>query len=207
MVELPDFSIMGLLVFFIKYFIYNFPFKSFLCFFWFLIGCAIKQNIEQLWREHFVLEEDMLEINATCLTPEIVLKASGHVDRFSDYIVRDKKTNAGFRADKLLIEFLEKLIDKTKAPEKVLELKQILNHAETYSKSEMAAVFKKLNVRSPDTGNELTDPEDFNLMFGTQIGPSGVSQGFLRPETAQGIFVNFQVFNPDFFLIKILNDK
>lgn len=127
------------------------------------------------------------------MTPEIVLKASGHVDRFSDYIVRDKKTNAGFRADKLLIEFLEKLIDKTKAPEKIHELKQILNHAETYSKTEMAEVLKKLNVRSPDTGNELTDPEDFNLMFGTQIGPTGVFPGFLRPETAQGIFVNFQV--------------
>lgn len=144
------------------------------------IGTAIKNNIEQTWRDHFVLEEDMLEINATCLTPEVVLKASGHVDRFSDYIVKDKKTNAGFRADKLLIEFIEKQLEKQKNADKIKELKQIMNHAETYSKAEMSEVFKKLNIKSPDTGNELSEPEDFNLMFGTQIGPSGNAQAFFK---------------------------
>ena len=51
-----------------------------------------------------------------------------------------------------------------------------------------------LKVKSPDTGNELSKPIPFNLMFQTQIGPSGenVARGYLRPETAQGIFVNFK---------------
>jgi len=46
--------------------------------------------------------------------------------------------------------------------------------------------------QAPETGNDLTDPFPFNLMFATSIGPSGTQQGFLRPETAQGIFVNFR---------------
>merc|ERR1719471_1334245 len=53
-------------------------------------------------------------------------------------------------------------------------------------------VFKKYDVKAPDTGNNLTDPEPFNLMFPTPIGPSGVIQGYLRPETAQGIFLNYK---------------
>ena len=81
---------------------------------------------------------------------------------------------------------------KKLTPEQIQEYKVIMNHAETYNKIEMKEVFKKLDIKSPDTGNDLSDPEEFNLMFGTQIGPSGNCPGFLRPETAQGIFVNFQ---------------
>jgi len=51
---------------------------------------------------------------------------------------------------------------------------------------------RRFNMKSPTTGNDLTDPIEFNLMFGTQIGPTGLIKGFLRPETAQGIFVNFK---------------
>ena len=61
-------------------------------------------NIIQLWREHFILEEDMLEISCTNITPESVLKASGHVDRFTDLMVKDKVNGNAYRADKLLIE-------------------------------------------------------------------------------------------------------
>jgi hypothetical protein len=49
-----------------------------------------------------------------------------------------------------------------------------------------------LPLQAPETGNDLTEPFPFNLMFATSIGPSGNMQGFLRPETAQGIFVNFR---------------
>lgn len=55
----------------------------------------------------------------------------------------------------------------------------------------MAAIFKRLQIKSPETGNELSDPEPFNLMFKTEIGPSTNFVGYLRPETAQGMFVNF----------------
>jgi glycyl-tRNA synthetase len=55
----------------------------------------------------------------------------------------------------------------------------------------MTQIFQKLQIKSPDTGNELSAPEPFNLMFKTEIGPSTNLVGYLRPETAQGMFVNF----------------
>ena len=51
---------------------------------------------------------------------------------------------------------------------------------------------RKFEIKAPDTGNDICDPFEFNLMFGTQIGPTGKDQGYLRPETAQGMFVNFK---------------
>jgi len=54
-------------------------------------------------------------------------------------------------------------------------------------------MLKKYNVKSPANGeNDLTKPFPFNLMFKTTIGPEGTQVGFLRPETAQGLFVNFR---------------
>ena len=47
-------------------------------------------------------------------------------------------------------------------------------------------------MKAPETNNDLTEATPFNLMFETQIGPSGYLKGYLRPETAQGIFVNFR---------------
>jgi glycyl-tRNA synthetase len=52
-------------------------------------------------------------------------------------------------------------------------------------------LIKKHNIRNPTTGNELTSPVEFNLMFQSDIGPTGQIKGYLRPETAQGHFVNF----------------
>ncbi len=56
----------------------------------------------------------------------------------------------------------------------------------------LGAALRRHGVRAPDTGNALSDPFPFNLMFRTSIGPKGDQVGFLRPETAQGIFVNFK---------------
>ena len=141
-------------------------------------GCALKNNIESFWREHFILEENLLEISGTCITPEIVLKTSGHVDKFTDYAVKDIKTGQCFRADKLIKEWLEKEKKKKKlTTEKLKELDEII---------------ERNNICSPDTGNKLSKSYKFNLMFETQIGPTGGSRGFLRPETAQGHFVNFK---------------
>ena len=53
------------------------------------LGCAVKNNIEQLWRQHFVLEEDMLEVGCTSLMLGDILKTSGHVDKFEDLMVKD----------------------------------------------------------------------------------------------------------------------
>ena len=77
-------------------------------------GCALKNNIEAYWRDHFILEDNLLEIAATCLTPEVVLKTSGHVDKFTDFAVKDVKTGQAFRGDKLIQEWIEKEKKKKK---------------------------------------------------------------------------------------------
>ncbi|XP_030761384.1 glycine--tRNA ligase [Sitophilus oryzae] len=157
------------------------------------MGCAFKANLLQVWRQFFVLEEQMLEVDCSILTPEPVLKASGHVDRFADLMVKDIKTGECFRLDHLIKAHLEKIAaDKKTSNETKEECSDIVVKLDGMNKAEMAAVMKKFDMKSPLTGNELTEPIEFNLMFGTQIGPSGLIKGFLRPETAQGIFVNFK---------------
>lgn len=157
-------------------------------------GCALKTNIIQQWRKHFVIEEQLMEIEDTNIMPHQVLKASGHVDRFSDFLVRDEKDEKKFyRADKLLEDVMEaKLKEKGISEAQKKEFTSVKNQADAYSKEELVQVFAKYEVKAPDSGNKLTDPEPFNLMFPTPIGPSGLIQGYLRPETAQGIFLNYK---------------
>ncbi|CAD7006384.1 unnamed protein product [Ceratitis capitata] len=157
------------------------------------MGCALKSNILSLWRQFFVLEEQMLEVDCSILTPEPVLKASGHVDRFADLMVKDVKTGECFRLDHLIKNALEKLSkEKTASAELKAECEDIVIKLDGMNKQEMSDVLAKYNIKSPLTGNDLTEPIEFNLMFATQIGPTGLVKGFLRPETAQGIFVNFK---------------
>jgi len=156
-------------------------------------GCALKNNIEQYWREHFILEENLLEISGTCITPEVVLKTSGHVDKFTDYAVKDVKTGQCFRADKLIKEWVEKEKKKKKlSEERIKELDSLLIRVDNFEENEIDETIEKNKICSPDTGNELSKSYKFNLMFETQIGPTGGFRGFLRPETAQGHFVNFK---------------
>lgn len=108
-------------------------------------------------------------------------------------MTKDVKSGECFRLDHLIKAHLEKLCaDKKTSAETKAECADIVIKLDGMNKSEMAAVMTKYNMKSPITGNDLTEPIEFNLMFGTQIGPSGLIKGFLRPETAQGIFVNFK---------------
>jgi len=156
-------------------------------------GCALKTNIIQQWRNHFIIEDSMMEIEDTNIMPHQVLKASGHVDRFSDFLVRDVTDEKKFfRADKLLEDIMEeKLKEKGISQERIKEYTVVRNQADAYSREDLTAIFKKYDVKTPE-GNGLTDPEPFNLMFPTPIGPAGLIQGYLRPETAQGIFLNYK---------------
>nr|CAD7455466.1 unnamed protein product [Timema tahoe] len=157
------------------------------------MGCALKANLLNAWRSFFVLEEQMLEVDCSVLTPEPVLKASGHVDRFADLMVKDIGTGECFRLDHLIKAHLEKLAtDKKISQATKEECQDIIVKLDGMTKQDMSDVIQKFNIHSPLTGNELTEPIEFNLMFATQIGPSGLIKGFLRPETAQGIFVNFK---------------
>ena len=73
------------------------------------MGCALKSNLLQAWRSHFVLEEQMLEVDCTVLTPEVVLDASGHAARFADLMVKDTGNGECFRLDHLIKAALEKV--------------------------------------------------------------------------------------------------
>ncbi|KAJ3154890.1 Glycine--tRNA ligase 1, mitochondrial [Geranomyces michiganensis] len=175
-------------------------------------GCSLQNNILALWRQHFVLEEDMLEVECTNLTPEVVLKTSGHVERFADYMVKDTVSGDIFRADHLVKQVLSQRVEddikleggnppkpakgqpplQPLAPGIRAEYELILETLDNYVGDELRKLIRRLDIRAPSTGNEVTDPVLFNLMFETQIGPTGQFKGYLRPETAQGHFLNFK---------------
>lgn len=137
-------------------------------------GVALKKNIENLWWKFFVdSREDMYGIDSAILMNSKVWEASGHVGGFSDPLVSDKKTKKRFRADHLL--------EEAGVNPSGMTLEQ------------MGQKISELKIKSPD-GNELSTPQQFNMMFKTSIGSVDGSDTtvYLRPETAQGMFVNFK---------------
>uniref|UniRef100_A0A0P4WLY7 Glycine--tRNA ligase n=1 Tax=Scylla olivacea TaxID=85551 RepID=A0A0P4WLY7_SCYOL len=157
------------------------------------MGCDLVDNLLAEWHKHFVIQERMLKVNCSILTPEPVLKASGHVDKFADYMVKDVKTGECYRLDHLIKQHFEKVMaDKKTSAEEKEALSLTLARLDGMTMEEMNDLMRKHDMKSPLTGNNLTDATEFNLMFPISIGPSGNLKGFLRPETAQGIFVNFK---------------
>lgn len=136
----------------------------------------------------------MNEVDCAMITPEIVLKNSGHLSKFTDLMVRDEKTNEPFRVDHLVIKNLEKRLSKTKKPIERNELTEYLKMIQNseLTTSQIDDLIRTLNIKSPTTGNSLTGSKEFNLMFQTHIGPSGQIKSYLRPETTQGVFLNFK---------------
>lgn len=146
-----------------------------------------------LWRKHFVLTESMLEMECTNLTPECVLKTSGHVERFTDLMVKDVPSGECFRADKLLEEAIDELLENnpTMPSEEKEEHLRTQRQADAFTPAELDALLLKYECKGP-SGEPYSPAFPFNLMFKTSIGPEGTAVGFLRPETAQGLFVNFR---------------
>ena len=142
-----------------------------------------------LWRKHFVLSETMLEMECTNLTPAVVLQTSGHVDRFTDLMVKDPATGECFRADKLLEDAIDNLLETNPnlpSEEKEAHLR-IQRQADAYSPEELDHLLIKYECKGP-SGEAYSPSFPFNLMFKTHIGPEGTAVGYLRPETAQGLF-------------------
>ncbi|MDI6643070.1 MAG: glycine--tRNA ligase [Candidatus Hodarchaeaceae archaeon] len=137
------------------------------------LGTILKNKIIQKWREFYVIGEGFFEIDSPSVMPEEVLKASGHVDHFVDAMVECKKCGTAFRTADLAREQTGKDI-------------------EGMSKEEMEQFIGKNRVRCPDCGGELGKIFDFNAMFRTTIGPGSKRVAYLRPETAQGIFIDFK---------------
>lgn len=137
-------------------------------------GVSLKNNIKQLWWKQFVEDrEDMYGLDAALIMNPRVWEASGHVAGFADPLVEDVKTKKRYRADHLLEDQGIDVAGLTLA--------------------NMDALIKEKGIKSPD-GNELGSVVQFNMMFKTQVGATEDESAiaYLRPETAQGIFVNFK---------------
>lgn len=185
-------------------------------------GCSLQANIVDLWRKHFIINDSMLEVDTTCLTPHEVFKTSGHVDKFADWMCKDPGTGEIFRADHLVEEVLEARIkghfeaigatlelteeseDKKKRKKKVKQIvavklsddvlqeyQETLAKIDGFSGPQLGELIEKFDIRNPANDGKLNPPIQFNLMFDTQIGPTGQFKAYLRPETAQGQFLNF----------------
>ncbi|AEE93572.1 glycyl-tRNA synthetase [Acidianus hospitalis W1] len=139
------------------------------------IGTRIKNKIVQLWRKIFVEENSdfVVEIETPMITPKKVFEASGHLENFTDPIVECNKCHRVFRADHLVEEVLKISAEGLKA-------------------EELTNLIREKNIKCPVCGGDLGDVRYFNLLFSTNIGPYTGSTGFLRPETAQGMFTSFK---------------
>ncbi|MEZ5334193.1 MAG: glycine--tRNA ligase [Methanolobus sp.] len=135
------------------------------------LGSTLKRRIEQIWRETYVVQEGYMEIEAPTIGIEEVFVASGHVGGFSDPLCECKNCGEAFRADHLV--------------EKYVAI------ADALSDEELDSAIKENDVKCPECEGELGECYEFNLMFKTNIGPGTGRQGYMRPETAQGMFVDF----------------
>ncbi len=137
------------------------------------LGAALKRNIIDTWRRYYVLQEGMAEIDSPNLSPEDVFRASGHLEKFDDLVTVCARCGSSFRADHLVSA----------------------ENADAMSADELWEEMKKEGVKCPECGGALSKPEPFNLMFRTKIGPKGKRErtGYLRPETAQAMFMDFQM--------------
>jgi len=135
------------------------------------LGSWLKENIVNLWKQEFVVKDGLLMMDGPNIGPEIMYVASGHAEKFTDYMVKCKKCGHVFRADELLKTYVEN-------PEKL-------------DREGIKKAIREYNVKCPDCGGDLSNPESFHLMFTTRVGLD--KNAFLRPETAQGIFVNFPI--------------
>jgi glycyl-tRNA synthetase len=134
------------------------------------LGVALKENIKRQWWKHMVQSrEDVVGLDSSVILPRQVWEASGHVEVFSDPLIECQSCHKRFREDHLVEEFEER---KGRAPEGGVA-----------------------GVPCPNCGNKgtWTEPKPFSGLLKTFLGPVDDEAGmhYLRPETAQGIFVNF----------------
>ncbi len=135
------------------------------------LGCALKNNIVEMWRSIYKGREGFVEIDSETVNPREVFKASGHLDNFADLITYCQKCQAPYRADHMVKEFYD--------------------NPDILTPKQLEEAFVKHKIKCPACGGDLGPVEEFNLMFRTNIGPGNARVGYMRPETAQGIFVNY----------------
>lgn len=159
-------------------------------------GTEIKRNIEEIWWKYFVQErEDIIGLDSQILMNPKVWEASGHVAGFSDPLIDCKKCKSRERADKLIEDMLFAFSQKTPEKSKEVEKKYGNLIPGSWTFEQQKEFIDTYKVKCPKCWScDWAEPKKFNLMFKTQ---QGVIEGqgtdiYLRPETAQGIFVNFK---------------
>ena len=147
------------------------------------LGVEFKNNVKKAWWKKFVQEyKDNVGLDAAILMNTGVWRASGHVGGFSDPLMDCKECKARFRADKLVEDYMT---------EQGVEVAS----ADGWSNEQLMDYIKENNIVCPKCGKlNYTDIRQFNLMFKTHQGitEESANEVYLRPETAQGIFVNFK---------------
>lgn len=142
------------------------------------LGVELKNNIKKAWWKHFVQEgQNSFGVDAAILMNPRVWEASGHVGGFTDPLIDCKECKTRHRADKLIESFTDEI------------------NPDTLTDVEMVQFINDHKIPCPKCGKcNYTDIREFNLMFETNRGvvKDATSKVYLRPETAQGEFVNFQ---------------
>lgn len=138
------------------------------------MGARLKRKWEDAWLKYFMgLNDNYHLIDSTNILPYAALKASGHVDGFSDPLIECSKCGHAFRADQLIE-------DVTNEP------------AEDLSLEEIDAKVSELGLNCQRCKGTFLEARTFNMMFPVPIGTTGKDTAFLRPETAQGAYLNFK---------------
>lgn len=154
-------------------------------------GVELKKNIrERWWRSMVYLNENIVGLDAAIFMHPTTWKASGHVDNFSDPMIDNKDSKKRYRVDHLIEGFAETL-DASAAAALLQEMEALVGKDDFAG---LKALIDTHQIACPISKTcNWTDVRQFNLMFGTQLGSVAEDADtiYLRPETAQGIFVNF----------------
>jgi glycyl-tRNA synthetase len=159
------------------------------------LGAELKNNLKTYWWKSMVqLHENIVGIDSAIFMHPKVWKASGHVDGFNDPMIDNKDSKKRYRADQLI----EDKITRYQKDGKTAKAEELQNELDAALSSDNLAALKdiieKHGIVCPVSGTRnWTDVRQFNLMFSTRMGAmaEGSDEVYLRPETAQGIFVNF----------------
>ncbi|MEZ2441978.1 glycine--tRNA ligase [Chitinophaga sp. RCC_12] len=154
-------------------------------------GSELKKNIKDYWWKSMTqLHENIVGIDAAIFMHPTTWKASGHVDNFSDPMIDNKDSNKRYRVDHLIEGYAETL--PREAGDALLAQMDELLKENDFAGLKTLIESNKIKCTVSGTSN-WTDVRQFNLMFSTQLGSvtDEASEIYLRPETAQGIFVNF----------------
>jgi len=164
------------------------------------LGVELKRNIKKEWWQFMVTSRNnIVGMDAAILMHPDVWKASGHVENFHDPLIDNKISKKRYRVDHLLedqsdeiIKKLSKALDINSNDDLITKIVLSLIN----NKNDSGSIMQKSGIIDPQTKEigEWTNVRQFNLMFKTNIGPieDSSSVAYLRPETAQGIFINFQ---------------